>query len=182
MSKFDFLMNKRFVEVQQNVVSGVFYKDFYRSFSFRFCAQESFKSEDLIVDENFFREDSFKSSTGGRIVKSDIQENVAMQLSSMFEIVKKKREDLLYLKMSKETQSLFRVYFSYEVSYPPRNLSEEDKKVQGRFIGSILGYKVLQEQSLKEREVQPVVRVSSLNVKIARLIKKPRPKEGRTGF
>jgi hypothetical protein len=171
MSKFDFLIDEKQIETQQyNVVFELFYKDFYRSFSFRFCSKENFRREDLVVDENFFKEDSFSRSIGGRIVKTDIQDSVAEQLRSMFEIVGKKREELLYLKMSKETQSLFRVYFSYEVSYPPKNLSEEDRKVQGRFIGSILGYKVLQDQTLKEREVQPVVRANRINVKIARML------------
>ena len=136
MNKFDFINN-----VYDNKISC---RDYSKSFVFKFDSNS--ENKDVV---------SF-SSKRGMIVKSEIQDNVGKQLKKMFKTVKDENEKLLYLKMNKETKDLFRVYFSYEVSYVPRNLTVADKQI-GKIVGSILGFKIVQDDLLAINEVLPVV-------------------------
>ena len=136
MNKFDFINN-----VYDNQISC---RDYSKSFVFKFDSNS--ENKDIV---------SF-SSKRGMIVKSEIQDNVGKQLKKMFKTVKDENEKLLYLKMNKETKDLFRVYFSYEVSYVPRNLTVADKQI-GKIVGSILGFKIVQDDLLAINEVLPVV-------------------------
>jgi hypothetical protein len=168
-NKFKILFNSKKTEHISQSECRCLNEDFHRSFIFVFAAgnNDAFKN---VVRENLeeYEASGFGdrprreitrsfSPVPGQIVKSDIIASVHSQLKDMVEIIKKENKLLLYLKMSKETQDRFRTNYSYEVSYPPRDLTDYDRSI-GKILGCIWGMKIVQDNSLKLCEVQPIVR------------------------
>jgi hypothetical protein len=188
MNKFDFIAGKKQIITETQTRSNCgFCKDYHRKFCFKFNAENHSFGNNIIresqrddYDDNVYVATGILSRSHGMIDKTEINENVSKQLKEMISIVKKD-EDLLYVKMNKTTKDKFRIYYSYEVSYPPRQLSNEDKEI-GNIVGSIMGMKIIQDESIQQDTVIPVVR-SAVKTKFERLfIEKPKPKEGRTGY
>jgi len=134
-----------------NVFNPLF-KDFCKNFVFRFTAKEQ-QLESLRDGV----EGVSRRAPGMIVIKSDIKENVVRQLKSMKTEVAGQGEELLYLRMNGTTKNMFRMYFSYEVDYQVKNLSDIDKEA-GKVTGSVMGIKIIQDESLKDSVVWPVVR------------------------
>jgi hypothetical protein len=134
------------------------YKNSNRTYFFVFSSDPY--SSDVIEPELEPQYYGISRARTGPIVKSDIRENVTKQLKSMFEQIQNRNEELLYLKMHKTTRDAFRIYFSYEVSYIPKNISDEDKLV-GKVLGCIYGVKIIEDSSLNYAVVQPVINAMS---------------------
>ena len=172
MNKFDFIVEQpKFVEEVQEVG---FCKEYRRNFSFSFVAEViGAKVGNIVSDFSRVSSDeeemSPRTSSYGTVIKSEICQNVFNQLKLMFKQIKSDDEQMLYLKMSKATKDKFRIYYSYEVSYPPREVSDEDRQV-GKIVGSIMGVKIIQSEDVKQDEVIPMVRTQTIKSKIARVL------------
>jgi hypothetical protein len=175
MNKFEFISDIQVSTVKDS--SCEFCKDYNRQFCFKFTSG-NYPFSDVVRQRNEYEDhidihlsDSVHYGYGGLTVsmvdKSDIRQSVTKQLKEMILIVRSKNE-FLYLKMSKATKDKFRMYYSYEVSYPPKILSDEDKEV-GKIVGSIMGLKIIQDDSLGQDIVQPVVRVDTIKSKFDRV-------------
>jgi hypothetical protein len=170
-NKFNFIAGDKQTTSVENRSDCGFCRGFKRSFKFIF-ASGTFPFQNLVQDRqenagNYTEGLQRASSTGGRIVKSEINESVIRQLKDMISIVKK-TEELLYLKMNKSTNNKFRIYYCYEASYPPRQLTKEDKEA-GKIIGSIMGIKIVQDESMENDFVLPVVRSTTVKSKFAKV-------------
>ncbi|MDD5649620.1 MAG: hypothetical protein PHF86_04270 [Candidatus Nanoarchaeia archaeon] len=157
MNKFDFVI-KDHLETQKSTLSNVlFYKDFRKTFEFYFIEQEDLNSRDIISD----RHDGLQRTTrtSGRIVKSDIQSHVIKQLQNMFKEIKDTGEEILCITMNKNTKNLLRIYYSYEVDHIPRNLTDEEKQI-GKIVGSVMGVKIVLDNSLSDHIIRPLVRIN----------------------
>ena len=151
MNKFDFVINQK---IKTNIVldERSFSKDFLGQIRFNFTSN---KENNDIIDFNDNR-----AGLTGRIVKSEIKENVIEQLKLIKERVKSSGEELLYFKMNENTKRKFRMFYSYEVDSIPRNLNNEDKKI-GKIIGNIMGIKIVRDNSLEDDFIQLVVSVNN---------------------
>lgn len=156
MNKFNFMAN----ETEKHSNTKFQYRNSEKTYFFVFSSEPY--SSDVIEPElePQYWSDGISRARTGPIVKSDIRENVTKQLKSMFEQIQNSNEELLYLKMHKATRDAFRIYFSYEVSYIPKNISDEDRLV-GKVLGCIYGVKIIEDSSLKYAIVQPVVNAVS---------------------
>jgi hypothetical protein len=176
LNKFSFIAGNQ-KQTQKNVEDILveptltFCKDYKKSFTFTFLAG-NYPFENVVretdVEDHFAREFSRSSGFGLQIVKSDINDSVTRQIKEMIAIVRK-TDELLYLRMNKETKNKFRMYYNYEVSYPPRNLTAEDKQV-GKIVGSIMGVKIIEDNSTQTNVVRPVVRHSA-KLKFSKIFK-----------
>ncbi len=182
MNKFDFIAGNKTTLEKIEYHHNSFLKDFKRSFTFKFVAG-NYPFENVIrerQDEDdettsvrhtgqFERSDHGNYRLPGQIIKTDIQESVARQLKEMISIVRK-NEELIYVKMNKTTKDKFRIYYNYEVSYPPRQQTEEDREVGG-VVGCIMGIKIIQDNSLNVDIVVPVVRNGRARLKFESVFK-----------
>lgn len=135
------------------VYNPLFYKEFDKTYVFSTYSETV--NDSRIVAESY--EGLRHSAIPGRIVKSDIQNAVIKQLKNMLNEVKDYGEQILYLTMNKNTKNFFRMYYSYEVDYIPKNLSNEDKQV-GKIVGSIMGVKIFINDCIGDYVVKPIVR------------------------
>jgi hypothetical protein len=173
VNKFKFLVEQLKV-VGHEIRELGFCKEYKQNFVFSFAAEEDMKISVNVVNgfsrigdevEMDMQPRSWKT---GAIDKSEICKNVFRQLKLMFEQIKKDNEQLIYLKMSKATKDKFRIYYSYEVSYPPRELSDEDREV-GKIVGSMMGVKIVQSEEVKQDVVIPIIRCKTIKSKIVRI-------------
>lgn len=161
MNKFQFI-NKSQICIPQKATKsfrGVTYADH------EFQTLISFSSDSI----SNLVEDETRLYSSGRIVKSEIREKVTNQLKRMLDIVKEKHEEMLCLKMSKETRDLLRIYFSYEVCYIPKNLPDE-MLPPGSVIGCIYGFRIIQDENLIKGIIQPVIKKKTSNIKFETLM------------
>jgi hypothetical protein len=173
MNKFKFIADNKIVDNINEIKSNRFCIDYKKNFKFVF-ASGTYPFENIVQerDEDVVRSDyrdglQRASSLGGQIVKSDINESVTRQLKEMIAIVRK-NETLLYLRMNKATNNKFRMYYCYEASYPPRQLTVEDREV-GKIIGSIMGVKIAQDESVENDIVIPMVKSASSKTKFTKI-------------
>jgi hypothetical protein len=91
------------------------------------------------------------------IVRSEIQESIKIQLKNIIDEIKDNGKELLYFKMNQATKNRLRTFYSYEVSFVPKNLTEQDKKV-GKIVGTIAGIKIVEDQSIEGMIIIPLIK------------------------
>jgi len=150
MNKLKFLKEdeKQVILLESNCV--VESEDYHEIFKFQFCSKHSFK---------FINSDG-REFFSSPIVKSEIREHVVEQFKTMIDAIKSQNKILLYVRMNVKTQEKFRIYYSYEVMYVPKNLTKEDRQV-GKIVGSISGIKIVADESVSDDCVIPVIRYTS---------------------
>lgn len=113
-----------------------------------------FKSEEKTEDIKFEEHPIFNIDTRGTsmsIIKSEIQ----VKLKNFFKNYLKKNSSVQYFKVNENTKLLLRNFYSHEIDYVPKNITDVDKKV-GNVIGIILGIKIILDNSLADRQVLPL--------------------------
>lgn len=107
--------------------------------------------------ERYARVHNFRSS--GPIDRSAINENLKKQIDELIKKIKHEKAELSYWKMNINTKNKLRTFYSHEVDYIPRQLSEEDLKV-GKIIGTICGFKIVLDDTLSNFVIVPLVRAT----------------------
>jgi hypothetical protein len=139
-------MNKKFKFIQTSTIvvdENVEKKNviFYDEYDFKLI----FESE---VDNSVIFDDYDGPRLRSKpIIRSEIQESIKKQLNDKLKEIKLEKLDIRYVKMNKETHNRLRTFYSYEVSYVPKNLSIEDKRM-GKIIGTLMGIKVVEDSSI----------------------------------
>ena len=175
MNKMQFMFDVKIQQHNNNVLC-LPYKEFNRNFEFNFSADDH-KFENVVTEQSEEAEEirdifsaRLRRGYTGHIVKSDIKDSVLKQLKEMMAIIKKSRNELLYFKMNSTTKQKFRMYYNYEVDNVPKTTSLEDQFV-GDIIGCLMGVKIVQDESLKNDVVQPLIKVE-INGSMAQKLKK----------
>jgi hypothetical protein len=107
--------------------------------------------------ERYARVTQFHSS--GPIDRSAINENLKKQFEELTKSIKEDKNELLYWKMNINTKNKLKTFYSYEVNFIPKNLSDEDLKV-GKIVGSIHGIKIVLDDTLENFVIVPLIRAS----------------------